>query len=160
MEENNIDLLMGTATFMVNMEASSNKATHKGMFKVKCVLSPLEYVNANALYRQLLGKDNPQFASDYVSRLCYAMSELKYRIIDAPDWFKNETTGINGSNVDDNILLYILEKAVECEGQYREMIDKKYKEARKEVRQSIDDGILSDKKEEVINDIDDEEDED
>ena len=103
--EDQIDYFMGTATFHVDLEAAASKTTYKGMFKVKCILNPLEYAHSDAMYRQLLGKDNPQFASEYVSSICYALSQLKYRIIDCPDWFKNPETGIHGSSIEDNILL-------------------------------------------------------
>jgi hypothetical protein len=153
---NSIDYHMATATFRVNLEASSDKSTYKGMFKVKCVLSPLEYISSDAFYRELLGKHNPQFASEYVSQLCYALSQLKYRVIDAPDWFYNKETGISGSSIDDNILLFVLDKAVEIESEYREGMEKKYKEAKEEVIEAIDSGNLTNGDEE-LNDIDDEE---
>lgn len=157
--ENEINYFMGTATFHVDMEGGSNRQTYKGIFKVKCILNPLEYLQSDALYRQLLGKDNPQYASEYVSQLCYALSQLKYRIIDCPDWFNNKETGIKGSSIDDNILLYVLDKAVECEEEYREGIKEKFKKARKEVQEAVDDGSLNNgtKVEEEENDIDDEE---
>jgi len=143
-----IDYQTGTATFLVNMEASSDKSTYKGMFKVKCILSPLEYVNSDAMYRELLGKTNPQFASDYVGQICYALSQLKYRVMDSPDWFKNKENGINGSHIDDSILLYILDKAVDAESQYREGIEERYKKARESVRKAMDDGELKEDKKE------------
>lgn len=152
---NNIDYYMATATFRVNIESSSSKAIHKGVFKVKCVLSPLEYINSDAFYRQLLGKHNPQFASDYVNQLCYALSQLKYRIIDAPEWFDNKETGVIGSSVDDNILLHVLDKAVEIESEYREGVVEQYKAAKEEVVEAIDEGNLTNGDEE-LDDLDDE----
>ena len=135
---------MGTASFYINMEANSSKETLKGTFKIKCVLSPLEYINADSMYRELLGKTNPQYASEYVSQLCYALSQLKYRIIQSPAWFKNAETGINGSSIDDNILLYVLDKCVEAEGDYRKGVEERYEKAREAVRKAVDDGSLND----------------
>lgn len=142
--EDQIDYFMGTSTFHVDITASASKQTYKGIFKVKCILNPLEYAQADALYRQLLGKDNPQYASEYVSQLCYALSQLKYRIIDCPDWFKNKETGIHGSSIEDNILLYIMDKCVESESDYRTGTEERYKKARKEVVEAIDNGELND----------------
>jgi len=148
MNEITIDYQTGTATFFIDMEASADRSVYKGIFKVKCVLSPLEYINADSMYRELLGKTNPQYASDYVGQLCYALSQLKYRVMDSPDWFKNRENGINGSSIDDTILLYILDKAVDSEAQYRDGIKERYENAKKSVRKAIDDGELkSDKKE-------------
>lgn len=148
MNDVSIDFITGTATFVVNIESGVTKTTYKGMFKVKCVLSPLEYIYADSFYRELIGKNNPQFVADYVSQLCYALSQLKYRVIECPDWFKNKENGINGSSVDDNILLYILDKTVDCELQYREGIKERYEKARESVRKAIDDKELTSGKEE------------
>ncbi len=150
-----INHMMGTASFFVNLEASASKTTYKGLFTVKCVLSPMEYIHANSLYRELLGKTNPQFASEYVSNLCYALSELKFRIIDSPAWFKSQDSSVDGSNIEDNILLFILDKAVSSEETYRKDMEEKAEAAKQAVIDSIDDGSLTN--EEELNDIDDEE---
>jgi len=151
-----IDYYMGTGTFHVDMEASSTKTTYKGIFKVKCIMSPIEYIRADANYRDLLGKANPQYASEYVSQLCYALSQLRYRIIEAPSWFRTEGEYGMGGNVDDKILLYTLDQAVEVEKLYREEMDKRYKEAREEVRKAVDDEVIGgdDNKEEIEDDLD------
>ena len=138
-----IDFYMGTATFHVNMESSADKATYKGKFKVRCVLSPIEFIRSDSMYRELLGNSNPQFATDYVSSLCYALSQLKYRIIESPAWYKNPD-GIDGGNLDDSILLKVLDEAVNCESDYREGIEKKYEKAKGEVVAAIEDGSLND----------------
>jgi hypothetical protein len=143
MNEITIDYQMGTATFFIDMESASDRTTYKGIFKVRCVLSPLEYIGADSMYRELLGKTNPQYASDYVGQLCYALSQLKFRVMDSPDWFKNKNTGINGSHIDDTILLYILDKAVDSEAQYREGVKERYDKARQSVRKAMDDGELT-----------------
>lgn len=133
-----IDYYMGTATFFVDVEASSNKSSYKGQFKVKCILSPLEYINADANYRELLGKTNPQYASDYVSQLAYALSQLRFRIMECPSWYNKQGDGVR----DDKVLLDIFDKAVECEQQYREGIVKRFKSAQESVRSAVDRGEL------------------
>lgn len=144
--EIDIDYNMGTAEFFVNLEAAADKSTYKGNFKVKCVLSPLDYIQSDGTYRELLGKTNPQFANEYVAQLAYALSQLKYRIISNPSWFDNSVNGIKGSNVDDRILLYVLDKAIQAEEQYRKGIEEKYKKAKDDVKEAIDDGTLNDGK--------------
>lgn len=140
-----IDYNLGVGTFVVNLEAAADKSTYKGQFRVKCILSPLEYIQADATYRELLGKTNPQLANEYVSQLAYALSQLKYRVTSSPSWFDN-ANGINGSHVDDKILLHILDKTIECEEKYREGIEERYNKARDEVKEAIDDGTLNDGK--------------
>lgn len=144
--EIDIDYNMGTAEFFVNLEAAADKSTYKGNFKVKCVLSPLDYIQSDGTYRELLGKTNPQFANEYVAQLAYALSQLKYRIISNPSWFDNSVNGIKGSNVDDRILLYVLDKAIQAEEQYRKGIEEKYNKAKDDVKEAIDDGTLNDGK--------------
>jgi hypothetical protein len=151
--ETQIDYIMGTAIFTVDKEASTTKETFKGIFKVKCILSPLEYIQSDAMYRELLGKTNPQFASNYVSELCYAYSQLKYRIVDAPTWFK-DGGAIPGSTTPDNVLIYILEKAVEAEQKFRTGIEEKYKKAKDEIKEAVDSGKLSKDKEETEDEFD------
>lgn len=151
-----IDEMMGTATFYVNLEEAASKTTLKGMFKVKCILSPLQYIQSDSLFRELLGKTNPQLANDYVSNLCYALSQLKYRIIEAPSWFSGSESEIKGSDIEDNILLYVLDKAVEAEDMYRNIMEKNYEDARKSVRDAYDNDELKSGEEE-LNDIDGEE---
>jgi hypothetical protein len=148
MNDINIDYFTGSATFMVDIESGVTKTTYRGTFKVKCVLSPLEYINADAFYRELIGKSNPQFVSEYVGQLCYALSQLKFRIMECPDWFKNKETGINGSGIDDNVLLFVLDKAIDCEAQYRDGIKERYEKARESVKKAIDDKELTSGKEE------------
>jgi hypothetical protein len=137
-----IDYVMGTAVFAIDKEASTTKESFKGIFKVKCILSPLEYIQSDAMYRELLGKTNPQYASNYVSELCYAYSQLKYRVIDAPSWFK-DGGAIPGSTTPDNVLIDILDKAVAAEKEFRKTIEEKYDKARGEVKEAIDNGTLS-----------------
>tara|TARA_R100000951_G_C2653160_1_gene185153 strand:+ start:5278 stop:5766 length:489 start_codon:yes stop_codon:yes gene_type:complete len=143
MDKIDINYHMGTATFPIDMVAGGNKQTYKGMFKVKCILGPLEVIESDALYRKLLGDSNPNFASEYVGSLAYALSQLKYRIIDAPAWYKNDIK-MDGSHVDDAILLSIFDVAVEAEEEYRKGIEEKYQKARNSVVEAIDDGTLND----------------
>jgi hypothetical protein len=141
MTNNEIDYNLGYGSFFVDIEGDATKQFYRGFFKVKCVLGPLEYIQSDALYRELLGKTNPQLASDYVSRICYALSQLKFRIVEAPDWWKKEGV-IGGGHLDDNILSHILEKSTECELDYRDGIEKKYKEAREKVKKAVDSGEI------------------
>lgn len=136
-----IDFHEGTAIFYVDMESGSDKTTYKGAFKAKCILSPLEYIQADSYYRELVGKSNPHLVSDYVGQLCYALSQIKFRLIEYPEWFKGKKTGIVG-DIDDSILLYVLDKIIDIEQKYREGIEERYKKAREHVKKAVDDGEL------------------
>jgi len=139
-----MDIFSGTASFSVSIDASSNKQTYNGLFKVKCILSPLEYINSDSLYRELLGKTNPQMASEYVSNLCYALSQLKYRMIESPTWFKTDSVSLDGSDIDDKILMHILDLAVGAENEYRTKIEEKYSVAKEEVKKAVENDDFND----------------
>lgn len=147
MEKIEIDFYESTATFFVKIDAASNKQTYSGKFKVKCVVSPLEYIYSDNLYRELIGKYNPHLVSEYVNQLCFALAQLKYRMIEFPDWFKNKSGGPDGGTIDDNILLYIYEKSAQAEQEYREGIEERYKKAHEDVKKALEDGELTDGKE-------------
>jgi hypothetical protein len=51
--------------------------------------------------------------------------------------------------VDDNVLLFVLDKTVDCELQYREGIKERYEKARESVKKAIDDKELTDGKTET-----------
>lgn len=160
MENIDIDYTMGTASFFVNIETNSDKRSLGGLVKVKCILSPLEYINSDALYRELLGKINPQLASEYVNQLAYAISQLKYRVIQAPEWFYSDNSLIReGSHLDDNVLFYLLDKSVEAEQKFREGIEEKYNKAREDVRKSVDEGEIKKKEEKAEEEMEDDLDE-
>jgi len=147
--DRDINYHMATATFYIDMVAAGNRSTYKGAFEVKCLISPLELIRSDALYRKLLGDTNPNYASDYVGSLSYALSQLKYRVVSSPAWYSNGTD-IDGSHIDDAILLKIFDDAIECEAEYRLGIDKKYLEAKKSVVEAVDDGTLTDGKSEKV----------
>ena len=148
MDKIEINFCESTATFFVKMESSSSKETFTGKFKVKCIISPLEYIYSDNLYRELIGKHNPHLVSDYVNQLCFALSQLKYRVIESPSWYKNESGGVDGGNVDDSILLYVYEKSAEAEQEYRKKIEERYENAKEEVKKAVDNGAITGKKKE------------
>jgi len=150
-----IDHYMGTATFFVNVNAKATKTTYRGQFKVKCLLSALDYIKSDAYFRELLGKTNPEYANEYVTQLCYSLSQVKYRIMESPDWFTESATGVVGGGVEDNILLYVLEECVKAEEQYRKDMDEKFEKAKGEVKKAIDKGELNDGQEKAEDDEED-----
>lgn len=132
---------MGYGTFFIDMVSNLDKSTCKGRFKVLCILNPFDYVKADSLYRELLGGTNPHLASDVINTMCYAMAQLKYRIVEAPSWWHKDSQ-VGGGSVGDNILLEVLNLAIESEQQYRDWLDKKYDEAKVDIRNAIDKGEL------------------
>ena len=115
-----------TAKFTINMVGNTHRHTYLGEFKCKCILSPLEHIEADKMYRSLLG-DNPIVASERAQNHAFALSQLKYRLIDPipPFW---ATPVIQGNLDDDNIITFVLNKTFEAETKYIEMKNKEAKE--------------------------------
>ena len=138
-----IDFEEGTATFWIKETGSIKGETYVGMFKVKCILNPIEFIEADGLYRQLLGSDSPTLASNHAGNLAYALAQLRYRVIKAPPFWDDGTQKVPGGQVDDNILLYVFSQCSEAETTYREKIQDQVKQATKSVRDAIDSGKVS-----------------
>lgn len=105
------------ATFDINSVGENTKQTYLGKFKVKCMLSPLEEIAADKRYRDLLGT-NSHLAAERVRSFAFALSQLEQRVLEYPPFWENNT--IHGGHVEDNIVLEVLDKAVEAQEKYLE----------------------------------------
>jgi hypothetical protein len=90
-----------------------------GTFKVKCVISPIDYLKADRLYRELIGPVNPHLASKDAQNYAFALSQLKFRMIESPDFFKNKE--IDGGHLDQNILIDLINLAVDAEHEFKKI---------------------------------------
>jgi hypothetical protein len=105
-----------TATFTINMVGRHSKDTYMGTFKVKCLLSPLEMIAADKRYRDLLGA-NSHLAQENIRQQAFALAELEQRVIDMPPFWENDS--LPGGHIKDaNVLLHILDMAVEAQEKY------------------------------------------
>lgn len=122
------------------------KGTYRGIFKFKCYLDPIEQISCNREYRALLG-DNPSFVPEHENFLAYALTQLKYRIIEAPPfWTATAQNGHNwaGNVPDENILSRVLDAAVRSEEKFKlglkDRLTKSVKSSRSKA-QKIADGV-------------------
>ena len=114
------------ATFELNLLGTDNNQTYMGKFKVKCLLSPMDIIESDKLYRTMLG-ENIAYAGETAKHMAFALSQLKYRIIEYPPFWENRP--IKGSHISDkNIIIEILNVAIDVEELYRQ---KKIEEAKK-----------------------------
>lgn len=103
----------GCGFFDINIIGNKTNQTYMGNFKVKCLLSPIEQIKADKLYRDLLG-DNAHLASNHVAQLVYALSQLHIRVLEAPPFWNNKDMG--GGHLDDeNVILEVLDSAIEAQ---------------------------------------------
>jgi len=116
--------------FDINLVGTLTNNTYLGTFKVKCLLSPIEQIKADKLYRDLLG-NNAHLTSNHVASLAYAASQLHMRIVDAPPFWDGADLG--GTHIEDeNVILEVIEKAIEAQAIF---VEEKREELKK--RQKI-----------------------
>lgn len=102
-----------------------SNTTYMGTFSVKCIISPIDHLKADRLYRELIGSTNPHLASKKAQNYAFALSQLKYRIAEAPDFFKNKE--IDGGHLDSNILIELINLCVDAEEEFKTHQDDKVK---------------------------------
>lgn len=121
--------------FSINLVGDKTKQTYLGDFKAKCLLTPLEKISADREYRELMG-ENIIMASDETKKLAFALSQLKYRLIEYPPFWDNRTIG-GGHIQDSNIIAEVFNKAIEAEEKYIETKVNEAKEIEKRLQNAI-----------------------
>lgn len=125
----------GTAVFTIDILGNLSKESYKGIFRVKCLLSPLEQIRADKQYREMLG-NNHYLAVEHVRQQAYALSELEQRITVYPPFWENEEIG-GGHIPDNNVILEIFELAIEAQEKFKEEKEKELKERQKLLTRKI-----------------------
>lgn len=130
-----MEFLEQTAKFSVNIIGRHSKDSYMGTFRVKCLLSPLEEIAADKRYRELLG-DNSHLATEHVRRQAFALAQLEQRVMEMPPFWESDF--IPGGHIkDDNVILDILDMAVEAQQKYIESKEKELEERRKSLTRKI-----------------------
>lgn len=123
------------AIFSVNITGSLSKSTYMGQFTVKCLLSPIEEISADKRYRELLG-ENPHLAQENVRQKAFALAQLEQRISEMPPFFENDY--IPGGHIKDhNVLLEILDFAIEAQETYIKQKEAELKERQARLTKAI-----------------------
>jgi hypothetical protein len=112
-----------TASWSIHMEGDVS-GTFNGTFRFKCFLTPTERIAANREMRALLG-EHPMLVPEHESFLAYALTQLKYRIITAPPFWKSGESGWAGDLPDSNVISEVLNAAVEAEVKYKDELNKR-----------------------------------
>lgn len=130
-EESNIRIEGSTGVWEMRLEGAI-QGTYSGVFRFKCFLSPTQKIAANREYRELLGS-NPLTTPEHESYLAYALTQLKYRIVEAPPfWSSTKQSGsFEGDIPDSEIISAILDAAIETEVKYMKQLKQKKEDALK-----------------------------
>lgn len=134
--------------------------TYAGEFVFRCFLSPSQQIAANREYRELLGP-NPTMAGEHETFLAYALSQLKYRVIQSPPFWTAtlQINGLAGDILDEEVITQVLDAAVHAQLKYRHEMDKQ-KMALIERAKAAAEKILAGKDIVKEEDLDDEDEED
>ena len=136
-----------TAVWTMREEGDVN-GTYIGTFKFKCFLTPLQQIAANREQRELLGS-NPTLAGEHESFLAYALTQLKYRIVEAPPFWTTQGSTYNGDLADENIIGKVLDKAIASELKYKDSLKKKKADAIERAKKAAEAILERQKKEDA-----------
>ena len=123
------------ATFDLSIIGNKTNESYMGTFKAKCLLSPLEEIEADRLYREIIGQ-NAHLATEHVRRLAFALAQLDQRLVEFPPFWENDRLG-GGHIEDDNIILEVLDRAIEAQEKFIEGKKKELEERQKRLTQMI-----------------------
>jgi hypothetical protein len=127
----------GTALWDINTSEPIG-GTYMGTFKFRCSLTPIQVIEANRDYRELLGKD-PLNADPDAENLAYSLSQLRQRVISAPPFWNKDGHRFGGAKVDDvNVILLVLKAAIASEFKYREELKERHQSSLIKLKQALE----------------------
>lgn len=135
-------------TYNLNLVGDKTKQTYMGNFQIKCILSPLDQISADKIYRELLG-DNLIHASPSAKNIAFALSQLKVRIEKPypPFW---ESQDFPGSHIpDQNILFDLLNKAIEYQEEFESQKAEEYQKMQDRLQNAIKNKEIEPEREEI-----------
>jgi len=93
--------------------------SYLGQFKFRCFLTPMQTIEADKDFRDLLGP-NASFAASNVENTAYALAQLRQRIVSAPPFWTEGAGRYGGGGIkDQDVLEFVLEAAVVAEVKFR-----------------------------------------
>lgn len=132
-----VNLEDGTATYTLKHHGQVG-GTYIGVFKLLCSLNPIQYIEADKDYRELLGK-NAELASTHADTVAYALSQLRQRILESPPFWNEKGGRYGGAHLKDHEILEImLEAAVKAEIKYRRELQAKHEEAVSKIKAALE----------------------
>lgn len=120
----------GTAILKINKVGAVTGETYIGSFKVHCVLTAHQILNAGRGYRNYLG-NSIAFAEKYESDLAFSLSQLEQRVISAPAFWQS------GNIRDLEVVLHVADLAMEAESIFRNKQKSEAEEALKIIKKNM-----------------------
>lgn len=122
----------GTATFTINEEGSI-QGSYRGVFSLRCYLSPLDSLAAGRQFRELIGPFGDS-SSEQDRYLAFCVSQLNRRVIKGPPWWN--AGDVPGNIPDLNVLSILLDRALTAETVYKQRLTKMKEEALEKAQKS------------------------
>ena len=136
-KESDITINDGTASWSL-VHHGALGGTYMGLFRFRCFMTPLQTLEADRDFRELLGP-NAAFAATNSENIAYSLAQLKQRILEAPPfWMENATRYGGGGLKDLEVLDLVLEAAVVAELKYRKEIADRHQDAIKRIQKTMD----------------------
>lgn len=109
-----------------------------GDFVFKAYLTPMELISCDREFRDLIGKIQTQ-VDPTIEFLAFALTQLKYRTISSPLFWKRNPELIPGGDIpDQNVIEILLEAAKETEKQYKETLIEQHENSLKILQKQLD----------------------
>jgi len=109
-----------------------------GAFRFHCSLTPLQYLEADRDYRNLLG-ENASLATTHADNIAYALAQLKQRVLEAPPFWNSAGGRFGGGHIKDHDLIdLLLEAAVQAEMNYRKALEERHADALKRLQAQVE----------------------
>jgi hypothetical protein len=111
--------------FEIHVVGNVTGKTWDGKFRAKAVLTFREQMQADKMRREFTGPDvtDPDIAAQAI-----ILSDLFYRLTDAPEWWRANANGMDLS--DPNVLKEVFEGAKKVESDYLEKVKAEAEKAR------------------------------
>lgn len=127
----------GLASWDINLNAPI-AGLYQGTFKFRTGLSPLQEIEADRDYRDLLGK-NAEFAASHIENLAYTLAQLRHRVVEYPPFWNDGTSRFPGSHIrDKEVLEAVFEASVMAEQKYRSQLAEKTKISMEKMKKYVE----------------------
>jgi hypothetical protein len=130
------------ALVLVTVTDGRTQMEQKGYFKFQCLLEPMQVIGQDALYRDLIGP-RPHEADRFAARLAFALAQLKFRVVEGPEWWRKGKDDLWGTKCDFQVIQGVLDLSVEAEEIYLKRLSDSAEEARNAIGKKIDSGVLA-----------------
>lgn len=135
--ENDIVIEGSNAVFELNMSAPIG-GTYMGTFKFRCTLTPIQIVDADRDYRDLIGAQ-PSLVNETADNLSFSLSQLKQRVISSPSFWTENSGRFPGGGVRDlEVISKVLEAAFLAESKFRKLLVEKHEAATKRLQLALE----------------------